>query len=67
MNGLLGNAVLKVCLHATKGELLSRIVACLLEGAVVELPVATVVVQFLGPVFCSVMFKGKLGGHCFLG
>jgi hypothetical protein len=41
---LLGNAILEVCVHAKKGELLLHIVADLLDGTLVELPVVAVVV-----------------------
>jgi hypothetical protein len=63
-DGLLGNAILKVRIHTKKGELLLRIVACLLEGVVVELPVVAVVVEDLHSVFGCVLLEGKLGGEC---
>ncbi len=65
-NGSLSNAILRVCIYPTKGELLSCIMACLVEGAVVELPIVVVLVKNLDPVLCGVLFKGKLGSHCFL-
>ena len=42
-NGSLSNAILEVCIYATKAELLPCIMACLLEGVVVEPPIVTVV------------------------
>ena len=54
-DGALGDAVLKMGIHATEGELLLRVVAGLLEGIVVEAPVDTVVVEYLHAV---------LGGEC---
>jgi hypothetical protein len=44
LDGLLGNAVLEVGIYPTEGELLPCIVACLLEGFVVEASVVTMVV-----------------------
>ncbi len=44
-DGSLGNAILDVRIHATKGKLLSCIMTCLLEGVVMELPVVAVVVE----------------------
>ncbi len=64
-DGLLGNAILEVGVYPTKGELLSCIVACLLEGVVVKAPVVAVVVHDFDSVFSCVLFKSKLGGECF--
>jgi hypothetical protein len=66
-NGLLSNAVLEVRIYATKGELLLRIVACLLEDIVMESPMVAVVVQYLNPMFYGVLLKEELSGHCFCG
>jgi hypothetical protein len=63
---LLRNAILDVCIQATKGELLSCVVACLLEGVVVKVPVAgAVVVEDFHSMFSSVLLKSKLGGESF--
>ncbi len=65
-NDSLSDAILKVCIYPTKGVLLLCNVACLAEGVVVVLPIVAVVVKNLDPMLCSILFKGKLGGHCFL-
>jgi hypothetical protein len=57
--------IVKVRIHTTKAKLLSRIVACLLEGVVEELPVVAVVVENFHSMFGQVLLKGKLGGECF--
>ena len=41
--------------------------ACLLEVVVMEASIVIVVMEDLDSVFCSILFKGKLGGECFLG
>ncbi len=43
-DGLLGNAILKVGIDSTKGELLPCVVACLLEGVVVEVSIVAIIV-----------------------
>ncbi len=43
-HGSLSNAILKVCVYPTKGEILSCVVACPAEWIVKETPVITVVV-----------------------
>ena len=58
MDGALGDAVLKMGIHAAEGELLSRVVAGLLEGVVLEMPVVSVVVEY---------FHAVLGGECLEG
>ncbi len=65
LDGLLGNAILKVHVYTTKCELLSRVVACLLEGIVVKLPIVAVVVEDFHSMLSHVLFEGKLGGKCF--
>ncbi len=67
LDGLLDNSILKVDIYPTKGELLPCVVACLLEGVVVEASVVAVVVQDFDSVFCRVLFEGKLGSKCFVG
>ena len=54
-DGALSDAILEVGIHDVEGELLSCIVAGLLEGIVMEAPVVTVVVEYLHAV---------LGGEC---
>ncbi len=66
-DGLLGNAVWEVGIYPTEGELLPCFVACLSEGIVVKASIVAMVVYNFDSVFCRVLFKGKLGGECFLG
>ena len=61
-DGALGDAILEVGIHAAEGELLSCVVAGLLEGVVVEAPVVTVVVEYLHAVLGSKCFEGTFGG-----
>ncbi len=67
LDGLLGNAILKVGIDPTEGELFPCVVACLLEGVVMEASVVAVIMEDLDSVFCRVLLKGKLGGGCFVG
>jgi hypothetical protein len=60
-------ANLEVVVYPTEGELLACIVACLMEGIVVEASFVAMVGQDLDSVFCHVLFKDKLGGKCFVG
>ncbi len=62
-DGLLGYVVLEVRIYATKGELLSCIMTCLLEGIVVESPIVAVVVKDVHSVFGRVLHKSKLGAE----
>ena len=63
---MLGNAILKVSIDPTEGELLPCIVACLLEGVVVKTSVFAVVMEDLDSMLCSVLLEGELGGKCFV-
>ncbi len=63
-NGLLGDAILEVCIYTTKGKLLSCLMTCLLEGVVMESPVVAVVVFDSDSVLGRVLLKGKLGRNC---
>ncbi len=63
----LGDAILKMGIHATEGELLSRVVAGLLEGIVVEAPVVAVVVEYLHAVLSGECLEGAFGGNSLLG
>ncbi len=67
LDGLLSDAILKVGIYPTEGQLLPCIMVCLLEGVVVEASVVAVVVQNFDSMFCHVLFEGKLGGKCFVG
>ncbi len=67
LDGLLCDAILKVGIYPTKGELLPFIMAYLMDGIVVEASIVTVFVQNFDSVFCRVLFEGKLGGKCFVG
>ncbi len=51
----------------TEGELLPCVVACLLEGIVMEASIVAVIMEDLDSMFCRVLLKGKLGGKCFTG
>ena len=64
---MLGYAILKVGIDPTEGELLPCVVACLLEGIVMEASVVAVIMEDLDSMFCRVLFEGKLGGECFAG
>ncbi len=66
MDGSLGNAVLKVGIYPTKGELLPCVMAFLLEGVVMEASVVAMVAQDFDSVFCRILFEGKLGSKCFV-
>ena len=43
-NAALGDTILEMGFDATKGELLPSVVACLLEGVVLEAPIVAVIV-----------------------
>ncbi len=66
LDRLLGNAILKVGIYPTKGESPSCVMACLLEGVVLEASVVAVVVQDFDSVFCRILFEGKLGGEYYI-
>jgi len=66
-DGALGNAILEVGIHATEGELLSRVMAGLLEGVVVEVPVVAVVVEDLHAVLGGECLEGAFGSESFGG
>jgi hypothetical protein len=67
MDSLLGNAILKVGIDSTEGELLPCIVACLSESIVMETSIVAVVMEDLDSMLCSILLKGKLGGESFVG
>ncbi len=58
---------MKVGIDPTEGELLPCIMACLLEGIVMEASVVSVIMEDLDSMFCSVLLEGKLGGKCVIG
>ncbi len=64
---MLGNAIFKVGIDPTEGELLPCVVACLSEGIVVKTSIVAVVMKDLDSMLCSVLLKGKLGGESFVG
>jgi hypothetical protein len=61
----LAMSFLEVGVHATKGELLSCVMVCLLECIAVKAPIVAVVVEYFHPMFGCVLFENKLGGKCF--
>ncbi len=63
--GLLGDAILEVGIHTTKGKLLSHFVACLLEGVVLKSAAVAVVVEDFHSMFICILLEGKLGSKCF--
>jgi hypothetical protein len=67
LDGSLGNAILKVGIDPTEVELLPCVVACLLEGIVVEASVVAVIMEDLDSMFCSILLDGKLGSKHFVG
>ena len=62
VDGALGNAILEVGIDSTEGELLSHVVAGLLESVVLEAPVVTVVLEDLHAVLSGECLKGAFGG-----
>ena len=63
MDAVLGNAILKMSVDATKGGLLVRVVACLFEGIVGELPIVAVVMQNFDTVLGGEGLEGTFGGE----
>ncbi len=66
LDGLLGDAILKVGIYPTEGELLPCVAACLLEGIVMESIVVAVVVHDFDPVLGRILYKDVLGSKCFV-
>ncbi len=66
-DGALGDAILEVGIDAAEGELLSRVVAGLLEGVVKEATVVPVVVLDLHTVFGGEGLKGAFGCYGLFG
>jgi hypothetical protein len=65
LDGSLSNAILEVGIYPTKVELLPCIVACLLEGVVMKVPIVAVAVHDFDSMFNHLLFKNKLGGKYF--
>ncbi len=63
---MLGDAILKVGIDPTEGELMPRVVAHFSEGIVMEASIVAVIMEDLDSMFCSVLLKGKHGGECFV-
>ena len=57
-----GDAILEVGIEAAEGELLSRIVAGLSEGIVLETPVIAVLVEDFHAVLGGECLEGAFGG-----
>ena len=66
-DGALGDAILEVGIDAAEGELLSRVVAGLLEGIVEEATVVAVVVLDLHTVFGGKGLEGAFGCYGLFG
>ncbi len=66
-DGALGDAILEVGIDAAEGELLSHVVAGLLEGVVEEVTVVAVVVLDLHTVFGGKGFEGMFGCYGLFG
>ncbi len=64
-DGALGDAILKVGVQATEGELLVRVVTCLFEGVVGKSTIVTVVVVDSDAMFGSKGLEGAFGGNGF--
>jgi len=58
----LGDAILEMGIDSAEGELLSRIVAGLSEGIVLETPVIGVAVEDLDAVLSGKCLEGAFGG-----
>ncbi len=66
-DGALGDPFLKMGIHAAEGELLSRFVAGLPEGVVVEAPDVAVVVEYPHAVLSGKCLEGAFGSKSFCG
>ena len=61
-DGALGDAILEMSIDSAEGELLSRVVAGLFEGVVIESPIVTVVMLDLHAVLDGEGLEGVFGG-----
>ncbi len=66
-DGALGNAILKIGIYATEGDLLARFVARLLERIVEELTVVAVIMLNFYTMLGGKGLKGTFGGDGFGG
>ncbi len=66
-DGALGNAILEVGIDAAEGELLSHVVASLLEGVVEEATIVAVVVLDLHTVISGEGLEGAFGCYGLFG
>ena len=64
-DGALSNAILKVGVYATEGELLACVMTCLFEDVVGKSPIVTAVVVDSDAVFGSEGLKGAFGSDGF--
>ncbi len=64
-DGVLGDAILEVSVYATEGELLMRIVACLLERIVGELTAVAVIMLSFYAVLGGEGLEGMFGSNGF--
>ena len=64
-NCVLCNSILKMGLHAAKGELLSLVLACLFEGIVRKSPIVAMMVQNFNAVVSGDLLEGTFGLDCF--
>ncbi len=67
MDGALGDPILKMGIHAAEGELLSRFVAGLFEGVVLEAPIVAVVVEYPHAVLGNECLEGEFGSESLCG
>ncbi len=64
---MIGDDILGVGIDPTEGELLPCVVACLLDGIVMEASIVAVIMEVLDSMFCRMLLEGKLGSECFVG
>jgi hypothetical protein len=60
---MLGNAILEMGVHSAEGKMLAAFVACLLEGVVIKLSVAAVIMLDANAVLGGKGLKCSLGGN----
>jgi hypothetical protein len=63
VDGLLGDAILKVCIYTTEGKLLALFVAGLFECVIGKLPVVAMVMMNFYTVLGSKGLEGAFGGN----
>ncbi len=61
-DGLLGNAILKVCVYATEGKLLALFLAGLFERVIGKLPIVAMVMLNFYTILGGKGLKGVFGG-----